>query len=191
MTSAQSSSHSKMSNSPPKLDSSTRNLLDDFLVQKKKEKALFEHLKSRSSSASTTNTRMKDGSSSNSSASSITSNVRSKDKRIDPDSRNILNLLPRGRPGKGVNSEKQEEEEEDEDSLIAQSEALADLERLNGVEPSIPISTLRMEKSDTDDDSDEDEDHNSNPPDEWQSCQMDVDEFRRYFGESWQLSQFW
>ena len=90
-----------------------------------------------------------------------------------------------------MNSEEQEEEEEDEDSLIAQAEALADLERLNGVEPSIPISTLRVEESDTDNDSDEDEGHESNAPDERQPHQMDVDEFRRYFGESWQLSQFW
>jgi hypothetical protein len=83
--------------------------------------------------------------------------------------------------------------EENEASLLAQAEALADLERFNGFEPSIPTSTLRVEESDDDGDSDEDEEggDDSDALTEKQPYQMNVDEFRRYFGERWQLSQFW
>ena len=189
---AQTSSHTTMSNSPPKLDSSTLSLLNDFLEQKKREKAFYEHLQSRSSSTSTANTKTNNTSSSTSSTSSITSSRRKKTKRVDPASRNVSDLLHRGRTGKGANRVGQEEDDEDDDSLIAQAEALADLERLNGVEPGIPISILRIDESDTtDDDSGEDDGHDSSNSDESQPYQMDVDGFRRHFGESWQLSQFW
>jgi hypothetical protein len=78
------------------------------------------------------------------------------------------------------------EEEEDEASLIAQAEALVDLERLNGVETRFPTSTLRVEESNYDNNSDYDNDDNgddTNAGDEMQAYQMDVDEFRRSFGE--------
>ena len=52
-----------------------------------------------------------------------------------------LDLFPRGWSGKS-SRDGQEEVEEDEASLIAQAEALADLERLNGVEPGMLISSL-------------------------------------------------
>ena len=108
------------------------------------------------------------------------------------DSRNVLDLLPRGRDGSRRNGAvDDQEEEEDEASLLAQAEALADLERLNGLEPSIPISTLREQDSDNEIDSCDEDADDEEQPEERQPYQMDVDEFRRYFGESWQLSQFW
>ena len=97
--------------------------------------------------------------------------------------------MPRGRSGDGAHGVG-EEEEEDESSLIAQAEALADIERLNGVEPSIPISTLRIENS-NDISSYGGDENDVDASDKRQPYQMDVDEVRRYFGESWQLSQFW
>lgn len=102
----------------------------------------------------------------------------------------MLDLLPRGRSGRKI-SGGQEEEEEDEASLMAQAEALADLERLNGVQSSIPISVLRLEESNDDTSSEDDDGDNSDTPAASQPYQMDVDAFRRYFGERWQLSQFW
>jgi hypothetical protein len=186
MMGAQYPSHPTISNSPPKLDSSTRNLLDDFLDQKKKEKALFKQVKSRSSSTSTSRTRT-NNSSSASSASSLSGKRRNKNKETDTAGRNVLDLLPRGRSGREISGD---QEEEDEASLMAQAEALADLERLNGVQSSIPISALRVE-SDDDTSSEVDESDNSDTPDASQPYQMDVDAFRRYFGERWQLSQFW
>jgi hypothetical protein len=188
---AQYSSPAKISSSPPRLDSSTRNLLDDFLDQKKKEKALFKQLKSRSSSTSTStyNTRT-NNSSSVSSASSLSGKRRNKHEGNDPTGRNVLDLLPRGRSGRGSSGD-QEEDEEDEASLMAQAEALADLERLNDIEPSIPISALRVEKRDDNISLDTDQVDDADASDATQPYQMDVDGFRRYFGEQWQLSQFW
>jgi hypothetical protein len=184
MMSAQNSSHPTTSTSPPRLDSSTRNLLDDFMDQKKKERALFQQLQSRSSSTFTSKTRTNNSSS----ASSVSGKQRNRHKETGPLGRNVLDLLPRGRSGQDGSND----HEEDEASLLAQAEALADLERLNGVEPSLPISTLRVEESDDDNGSDESEDDDdSGAPDRNQPYQMDVDEFRRYFGERWQLSQFW
>ena len=191
--SAQHSSQCTISTSPPKLDSSTRNLLDDFLDQINKEKTLFMQLKSHSSSTSTSKTGT-NNSLSGSSASSLSGRRRNKNKKIDPAGRHVLDLLPRGRSGKS-NSDDQEEVEEDEASFIAQAEALADLERLNGVEPSIPISSLRLHGSEqgssSDGDNDYGQDDDDGAPDERQLFEMDVDEFRRFFGERWQLSQFW
>ncbi len=182
-----------MSRSPPTLDSLTSNLPDDFLNQKQKEKALFESLKSRSTSRSTSNARTTHGSSvTSSSASSFSSRRKTKEKTSSLDSRNVLDLLPRGRESsRRKDAEDEAEEEEDEASLLAQAEALADLERLNGVEPSIPISTFRDQDSDNEGDSNDEEGDDANQPEEKQPYEMDVDEFRRYFGESWQLSQFW
>lgn len=187
------SSYPPSSNSPLKLDVSTLSILDDFLDQKQKEKALFEHLKSRSSSTSIANKCTNNGGSSESSskASSISSGRRNKKQMTASPGRSVLDLLPRGRSRRGLLEE--DKAEENEDSLLAQAEALADLERLNGFEPSIPISILRVEESDDGGDSDEDEEggDDSDVSAEKQPYQMSVDEFRRYFGERWQLSQFW
>lgn len=61
--------------------------------------------------------------------------------------------------GKGTQAKREEEAEEgDEASLIAQADALADLERLNGVETRFPISTVRVEEGDYDNSSDYDND---------------------------------
>lgn len=84
--------------------------------------------------------------------------------------------------------EEAEEEAKAEAALLAEIEAIADLERLNGVAPDSADSMLaslssRLEvddtKSATGGDTDEEE------------GSLDVDTFRSTFGESWQLSQFW
>ena len=104
----------------------------------------------------------------------------------------MLDLLPRGREtSRRNNAGDYDDEEEDEASLLAQAEALADLERLNGVEPSITISALREQDSDDEDNSDHERSDGSDQSEDRQPCDMDVDEFRSNFGESWQRSQFW
>jgi hypothetical protein len=130
--------------------------LDDFLGQTNKEKTLFMQLKSRSSSTSASKTGT-NNSSSGSSASSLSGGRRNKNKKIDPAGRHVLDLLPRGRSGKS-RRDGQEEVEEEEASLIAQTEVLGDLERLNGVEPSMPISSLRLHGSEQGSSSDGDSD---------------------------------
>ena len=101
---------------------------------------------------------------------------------------------------KGPESGKQltpEEEEAEaakaEAALLAEIEAIADLERLNGVAPDSADSMLANLSSRLNVDSDaEKDDAGSNDDDEQAdaSC-LDVDTFRKTFGESWQLSQFW
>ncbi|EST07901.1 DNA methylase, N-6 adenine-specific, eukaryotic [Kalmanozyma brasiliensis GHG001] len=73
------------------------------------------------------------------------------------------------------------EEAKAEAALLAEIEAIADLERLNGVAPDSADSMLaalssRLEVDDVDNDEEK---------------SLDVDTFRQTFGESWQLSQFW
>jgi hypothetical protein len=89
---------------------------------------------------------------------------------------------------------KEEEEAEEakaEAALLAEIEAIADLERLNGVAPDSADSMLanlasRLETgSNSGDEAATDADSNAD------TSTLDVDTFRKTFGESWQLSQFW
>ncbi|KAI3483026.1 hypothetical protein L1887_54146 [Cichorium endivia] len=88
---------------------------------------------------------------------------------------------------------KEEEEAEEakaEAALLAEIEAIADLERLNGVAPDSADSMLanlasRLETgSNSGDEAATDADSNAD------TSTLDVDTFRKTFGESWQLSQF-
>lgn len=81
--------------------------------------------------------------------------------------------------------EEAEEEEKAEAALLAEIEAIADLERLNGVAPDSSDSMLASLSSRLQVD---DEGATS---DGAAGKSLDVDTFRKTFGESWQLSQFW
>ncbi|CDS00892.1 uncharacterized protein SPSC_03227 [Sporisorium scitamineum] len=83
--------------------------------------------------------------------------------------------------------EEAEEEAKAEAALLAEIEAIADLERLNGVAPNSSDSMLadlssRLRVDGSDDKADDDAPAGRS---------LDVDTFRKTFGESWQLSQFW
>ncbi|SJX62065.1 uncharacterized protein SRS1_10707 [Sporisorium reilianum f. sp. reilianum] len=86
--------------------------------------------------------------------------------------------------------EEAQEEAKAEAALLAEIEAIADLERLNGVAPDSSDSMLadlssRLRVDGSDDEAAEgDEDGAA-------GRSLDVDTFRKTFGESWQLSQFW
>lgn len=69
----------------------------------------------------------------------------------------------------------QEELDAAEAAMIAEAEAIADLERLNGITPERDLAILRGEPA----------------PTSSIKKRLTVDEFRTAFGESWQLSQFW
>ncbi|KAJ9477981.1 Protein-lysine N-methyltransferase EFM5 [Pseudozyma hubeiensis] len=79
------------------------------------------------------------------------------------------------------------EEAKAEAALLAEIEAIADLERLNGVAPDSSDSMLAnlTSRLQTDDDDD------VKPEGSETGRSLDVDTFRKTFGESWQLSQFW
>lgn len=81
------------------------------------------------------------------------------------------------------------EEAKAEAALLAEIEAIADLERLNGVAPDSADSMLANLSSRLQVDSDDDTAGEASVDDE--SAGLDVDTFRKTFGESWQLSQFW
>lgn len=74
------------------------------------------------------------------------------------------------------------EEAKAEAALLAEIEAIADLERLNGVAPDSADSMLAALSSRLDV---KDEEVTG------EGKSLDVDTFRQTFGESWQLSQFW
>ncbi|GAC92615.1 hypothetical protein PHSY_000169 [Pseudozyma hubeiensis SY62] len=78
------------------------------------------------------------------------------------------------------------EEAKAEAALLAEIEAIADLERLNGVAPDSSDSMLAniASRLQTDDD-------DAKPEGSEAGKSLDVDTFRKTFGESWQLSQFW
>lgn len=85
------------------------------------------------------------------------------------------------------------EEAKAEAALLAEIEAIADLERLNGVAPDSADSMLANLGSrlhvDSDTEAAEGEDGEAEHGEDERS--LDVDTFRKTFGESWQLSQFW
>ncbi|SPO22153.1 uncharacterized protein UTRI_02160_B [Ustilago trichophora] len=89
--------------------------------------------------------------------------------------------------------EEAEEEAKAEAALLAEIEAIADLERLNGVAPDSADSMLANLSSRLQVESDGENDSVSVDGDgeEDESNGLDVDTFRKTFGESWQLSQFW
>lgn len=80
-----------------------------------------------------------------------------------------------------------------EAALLAEIEAIADLERLNGVAPDSADSMLANLSSRLQVESEGENDTGSVDGDgeEDESNGLDVDTFRKTFGESWQLSQFW
>ena len=79
------------------------------------------------------------------------------------------------------------EEAKAEAALLAEIEAIADLERLNGVAPDSSDSMLASLASRLHTDSDDE----ATADIEDKAATLDVDTFRKTFGESWQLSQFW
>lgn len=83
--------------------------------------------------------------------------------------------------------EEAEEEAKAEAALLAEIEAIADLERLNGVAPDSADSMLANLSSRLQVDSDTAD----NEEEGGKGRGLDVDTFRKTFGESWQLSQFW
>lgn len=82
--------------------------------------------------------------------------------------------------------EEAEEEAKAEAALLAEIEAIADLERLNGVAPDSADSMLASLSSRLEVGSNTDSDEEGKG-----EGGLDVDTFRKTFGESWQLSQFW
>lgn len=103
--------------------------------------------------------------------------------------------------------EKAAEDAKAEAALLAEIEAIADLERLNGIAPDSADSMLsdlsgltsRLASTQVSDDEDQGattDTHHQNDEgyedgDDTVSTSLDVDAFRTTFGESWQLSQFW
>lgn len=103
--------------------------------------------------------------------------------------------------------EKAAEDAKAEAALMAEIEAIADLERLNGIAPDSAesmlsdLSGLTSRLTSTQVSDDEDDGDTSDAPqqtdegyedqDESITTHLDVDTFRSTFGESWQLSQFW
>lgn len=85
--------------------------------------------------------------------------------------------------------EEAEEEAKAEAALLAEIEAIADLERLNGVAPDSADSMLANLSTRLQVDSDDEKDGSEADDDDGNG--LDVDTFRKTFGESWQLSQFW
>ena len=79
-----------------------------------------------------------------------------------------------------------EEEAKAEAALLAEIEAIADLERLNGVAPESSDSMLAALSSRL-----QVEENDEKANEEAAGKNLDVDTFRKTFGESWQLSQFW
>lgn len=59
------------------------------------------------------------------------------------------------------------------------------------MKPVLPISSMRTEERDHNTTLEGGEGDTFDAADDIQPYQMDVDGFRRYFGEQWQLSQFW
>ncbi|SNX82889.1 uncharacterized protein MEPE_01595 [Melanopsichium pennsylvanicum] len=93
--------------------------------------------------------------------------------------------------------EKEAEEAKAEAALLAEIEAIADLERLNGIAPDSADSMLatlgsRLHvDSDAESSSAEEAKNHDDGEDSGTEIFLDVDTFRKTFGESWQLSQFW
>ncbi|TKY87368.1 hypothetical protein EX895_004045 [Sporisorium graminicola] len=83
------------------------------------------------------------------------------------------------------------EEAKAEAALLAEIEAIADLERLNGVAPDSSDSMLADLSSRLRVDDSENEAGDEDGKDGAAGRNLDVDTFRKTFGESWQLSQFW
>ncbi|KAJ1027077.1 hypothetical protein NDA18_003094 [Ustilago nuda] len=77
-----------------------------------------------------------------------------------------------------------------EAALLAEIEAIADLERLNGVVPDSADSMLSTLSSRLEVGSEAGSDEGEGEEGE-AGKDLDVDTFRKTFGESWQLSQFW
>ncbi|SPC67275.1 uncharacterized protein UHOD_02904 [Ustilago sp. UG-2017b] len=82
------------------------------------------------------------------------------------------------------------EEAKAEAALLAEIEAIADLERLNGVVPDSADSMLSTLSSRLEVGSEAGSDEGEGEEGEAVK-DLDVDTFRKTFGESWQLSQFW
>ncbi len=72
---------------------------------------------------------------------------------------------------------------------MAEIEAIADLERLNGVAPDSADSMLASLSSRLE--VDDDAKSATEGETDGEEGNLDVDTFRKTFGESWQLSQFW
>ncbi|PWY98554.1 hypothetical protein BCV70DRAFT_201869 [Testicularia cyperi] len=188
-----------MSISPPGLDASALAALDRFRAEKVDEEAKLIRF-AASASASRT------GSASTSRSSSRAAVSRPVDKGSPKQQQQPQKKKKKKKEQRELTEEEKKlEEEKAEQALLAEIEAIADLERLNGVAPDSADSMLadisglssRLVSAQVSDDDDNDDDQDSNRDTTGTDCvaapnpDLDVDTFRKTFGESWQLSQFW